>query len=270
MMTLSDLVGEVRAHVLENANASLELSNRPIPDKPLAEGGTGPAAYADAVVTYLSFAVDKCSDYSSSLCRWLNQPKNEIVGNTFGRQALPMVWSYAEANPFGKVGGAIEHQITYINKVLEANCNTGTAGSVYQIDAARNNYPKISPSLSTDPPYYDNIGYADLSDYFYIWMRRSLRSIYPDLLRRLETPKMDELVATPYRHGGRDNAEAHFMKGMSMALAAMRHASNDNPLAIYYAYKQSETRNDGLLSPGWVAFFKLSLMRAYKLTALGR
>jgi len=256
MVTFSDLAGEVRALVLEDANASPKLSGRPTPDKPLAEGGAGPVAYADAVVTYLSFAIDKCSDYSSSLCRWLNQPKNEIVGNTFGRQALPMVWSYAEANPFGKVGGAIEHQIAYINKALEANCITGRAGSVFQIDAAKNNYPKISPCISTDPPYYDNIGYADLSDYFYIWMRRSLRSIYPELLRRLETPKADELVATPYRHGGRDNAEAHFMKGMSLALAAMGHAANDNPLAIYYAYKQSETRSDGLLSPGWVAFLQ--------------
>jgi len=256
LVALSDLVGEVRERVLKDAQGAKRLSNRGNLECPLAEGGNGPVAYADAVATYLAFALDKSTDYMSSLCRWLNQPKNEIVGNTFGRQALPMVWGYAEANPFAGVGGAIEQQASYIAKVLETNCSSELPGKVYQIDAPQNNYPLTAPLISTDPPYYDNIGYADLSDYFYVWMRRSLRSVFPDLLRRLETPKGNELVATAYRHGGRNAAELHFMQGMQGALAAMLRASCDSPLAVYYAYKQSEARTDGIMSPGWVAFLQ--------------
>jgi putative DNA methylase len=255
MMIFSDLIGEVREKVLEDAKASSTFANHSNPEAILADGGSGPAAYADTMATYIGFAVDKCSDYSSSLCRWLNQPKNEIVGNTFGRQALPMVWSFAEANPLCGKGGTIEHQATYISKAL-LNVFTGAEGRAMQIDAPLNNYPIRPVVISTDPPYYDNIGYADLSDYFYVWLRRGLKNVHKELFRRLQTPKSEELVATSYRHGGSDEAELFFMAGMAKALSAMRIASMDAPLAVYYAFKQSETRDDGVLSPGWAAFLQ--------------
>jgi putative DNA methylase len=167
-----------------------------------------------------------------------------------------MVWSYAEANPFGGVGGAVEQQTSYIAKTLEANCGSAVPGNVFQINAPMNNYPLKSPLITTDPPYYDNIGYADLSDYFYVWLRRSLKAVHPDLFRRLTTPKAEELVATPYRHGGQETADAHFMAGMGDAMRAMSHASTDAPLAIFYAFKQSEVNEGDLISPGWAAFLQ--------------
>ena len=111
--------------------------------------------------------------------------------------------------------------------------------------------------ISTDPPYYDNIGYADLSDFFYVWLKRSLAGIWPDLFRRLTTPKDEELVATPFRHGGKQQAEAFFMQGMGEALTTMRKAATDDePLAIYYAFKQSELAEEGVVSPGWASFLQ--------------
>ncbi len=130
-------------------------------------------------------------------------------------------------------------------------------GSITLLAAQRNSFGHGPILVSTDPPYYDNVGYADLSDFFYVWLRRSLREIWPDLFRRLTTPKEDELVATPYRHGGKQHAEVFFLKGMSDALTAMREAATDaDPLAIYYAFKQSEIADDGITSSGWASFLQ--------------
>jgi putative DNA methylase len=220
-------------------------------------GGSGATAYADAVATYLAFAVDKVCEGSNSICTWSPLPTKLHVVSAFGRQALPMVWDYAEANPFGTSSGNMQRMADLVAKVIDFNFSVPTLPGVEtQHDAAKNNFPQ-NIVISTDPPYYDNIAYADLSDFFYVWLRRSLLSIWPDLFRRLAVPKSEELVATAYRHGGRDAAEAFFMKGMSEALNAMqKSAAHGEPLAIYYAFKQSEAGRDGVTSAGWASFLQ--------------
>ena len=253
LTVFSDLVSEARARVLADAQASDALASRPNPSAPLAEGGTGPVAYADAVATYLAFAVSKSSTRNCSLAIW--EPGMGRLAAAFGRQAVPMQWSYAETQPFAGAGGDFFGTVDSLAKPLEQQ-GQSTFGAASRIDAPKNNYPVRPTIICTDPPYYDNIGYADLSDFFYVWLKRSLGDVHRELFRRLVTPKMEELVASPYRYNGKDNAEAHFMSGMSQALAAMRSASAGAPLAIYYAFKQSEAVDVGVLSPGWAAFLQ--------------
>ncbi len=249
LTTFSDLVGEAREKVLADARAAgLPLAAR------LADGGTGSEAYADAVATYLAFAVSRAADYGSSISTWLSD--DNAIRGTFGRQALPMTWDFCEGNYFGDSSAALETILKTISHVI-AHQRSDTTASISNIDAAKNGYPARPCVIDTDPPYYDNIGYADLSDFFYVWLKRSLSEIWPDLFRRIMTPKDGELVATPYRHGGKDNAETFFMTGMSEALTAMRQAASDDcPLAIYYAFKQAEASADGITSAGWATFLQ--------------
>lgn len=253
LATFSDLVSEARELVLADALAA----GRDADETLLYAGGLGAAAYADAVATYLAFAIDKVCEGSNSICTWSPLPTKLHVVSAFGRQALPMVWDYAEANPFGTSSGNMQRMADLVAKVIDFNCSVPTIlGVETQRDAAGNDFPK-DIVISTDPPYYDNIAYADLSDFFYVWLRRSLLDVWPDLFRRLVVPKAEELVATAYRHGGRDEAEAFFMKGMSDALTAMRKsAAHGEPLAIYYAFKQSEAGDDGVTSAGWASFLQ--------------
>lgn len=254
LSTYSDLVGEVHGRVLSDAEARFHAIGRTVDTTSLAEGGRGHQAYADAVATYLALAVSKLSDAQSSLVRW--KPTMDQAIATFGRQALPMVWDYAESNTFNGMAGDVGVTINSMMRVL-AELNPVQEGAIFQINAPANSYPIRPVVISTDPPYYDNIGYADLSDYFYVWLRKSLSGIWPELFRRLQTPKQEELVATPYRHGGKEAAEAHFMSGMGKALTAMRNASaSESPLAIYYAFKQSEKSDDGVSSAGWASFLQ--------------
>jgi len=175
---------------------------------------------------------------------------------TFGRQALPMVWDYAESNTFSEMAGDIGVTLKTMARALSEIVPAGL-GAIGNIDAANNSFPVRPIVISTDPPYYDNISYADLSDFFYVWLRYSLAGIWPDLFRRLSSPKDRELVAAPYRHGGKAEAEAFFMQGMGEALSAMRTAATDSePLAIYYAFKQSEIAEDGITSAGWASFLQ--------------
>ena len=175
---------------------------------------------------------------------------------TFGRQALPMVWDYAESNTFSGMAGDFGVSLNNMMRVLR-DANPQSAGSIGNINASKNSFPIRPIVISTDPPYYDNIGYADLSDFFYVWLKRSLGGVWPNLFRRLTTPKTDELVATPYRHGGKEEAEAFFMQGMGEALTAMRKAATDaEPLTIYYAFKQSELAAEGVTSAGWASFLQ--------------
>jgi putative DNA methylase len=250
LTTFSDLVAEVRERVLADAcNAGLDASAAS-----LHAGGGGAAAYADAVATYLAFAISRAADYGSAISTWLTD--DNAIRGTFGRQALPMTWDFCEGNFFGDSSAALSTIMRTVPNVVEHQKAVGI-GAIYQIDAAKNGYPQRPCVINTDPPYYDNIGYADLSDFFYIWLRRSLSTIWPNLFRRLTTPKDDELVATPYRHGGRRRAEAFFMEGMGHALISMRDAAtSDEPLAIYYAFKQSEVAADGLTSAGWSSFLQ--------------
>lgn len=253
LTTLSELVTEVRTKVLGDASLAGLLDD----NVPLHAGGSGALAYADALATYLAFAVDKVCEGSNTVCTWSPLPTKLHVVSAFGRQALPMAWDFAESNPFANSSGNMKRMAELIANVLDFNFSVNVnPGSVKQKDAAKNNFENNS-AFSTDPPYYDNIVYADLSDFFYVWQRKTLGAVWPDLFRRLSTPKAEELVATAYRHGGVDAAELFFMNGMKKALGSAGLASSDSvPLAIYYAFKQSEVGSDGVTSSGWASFLQ--------------
>ena len=250
LSTFSDLVEEARLRLKSDLITEVSVND----GIALSDGGTGTSAYADAVATYLAFAISRSADFWSSLCTWANQPKNELVAHVFVRQALAMVWDFAEANPFSQSGGNFIKNLSYVAKGIEV-LGSDLPGTADQIDAASLNIdsPRV---FSTDPPYYDNIGYADLSDFFYVWLRRSLRSTFPSLFSTLNVPKAEELVATPARHGGRERAEAFFLDGMTLAMQKIAKKSHlAFPITIYYAFKQAETSADsGTSSTGWETF----------------
>jgi putative DNA methylase len=203
---------------------------------------------------YLAFGVNRLCDRCSSLCGW--DSGYTKIRNTFGRQALPMVWDFCEGNPFSESTGNFEDATAWIVKVLQALPRV-SHGSATQADAQRQTISEAK-TISTDPPYYDNIGYADLSDFFYVWLRKSLREVFPALLSTIAVPKAEELVATPYRHGSKEKAESFFLVGMTDAmrsLASQAHLAG--PITIYYAFKQSDTQEtDGTSSTGWVTFLE--------------
>jgi putative DNA methylase len=189
----------------------------------------------------------------NTLVRW--NPVGEKAQHVFGRQALPMIWDFAEPNLLGDATGSLSSGYEMVvNGLLFSN---DTFGEISNADAS-SNFIKPRPAvISTDPPYYDNVGYADLSDFFYVWLKPSLSLVWPDLFRRLTTPKTEELVATPHRHGGKGMAEAFFMKGMSAALRSIQSASTDDaPVSIYYAFKQAEMAVEGVTSAGWSTFLQ--------------
>jgi putative DNA methylase len=250
LTTFSDLVSEARDRVLADARTAGLADD----DAPLHAGGSGMTAYADALATYLAFAVSKSSTRSCSLAIW-EAGMGRLAG-AMGRQGLTMQWSFAETNPIAGAGGDIAGTAVSVAENLQ-NLGIGGVGSIKNLVAQKNTYSTEPVLISSDPPYYDNIGYADLSDFFYVWLKRSMSSIWPALFRRLITPKDEELIATPYRHTGRDEAEVFFMKGMGEALNAMRKAATDQaPLAIYYAFKQSEVAQEGITSAGWASFLQ--------------
>jgi putative DNA methylase len=276
LTTFSDLVGEARVKVLEDARAAGLPAAFTGDDTPLHTTGRGATAYADAVATYLAFVVSKMSDRSSVICSWDAGPsgsrsstggsaRTASIRNTFARQALPMTWDYAESFPFSNSGGGFDSSIDWLIPAIQST-PAAADGAIHNINAPANSYPVRPVAISTDPPYYDNIGYADLSDFFYVWLRRSLGEradrpgVWPDLFRRLLVPKAEELVATPYRHGGKKEAEAFFMEGMSRALKAMHDAADPRtPIAIYYAFKQAEVAKDGITSAGWATFLQATV-----------
>jgi putative DNA methylase len=198
---------QVFCRLLEDVRSCV-MSDLGIPEKSF-DKQCHPDAYAKAVITYLSFAIDKCSDYWSEICTW--HSSGEKMRNTFGRQAIPMTWDFAEVNPFCASSGSWMAMVDWTWKALSI-VPAMSQGSAVQAEA-QNQSESQSKVVSTDPPYYDNIGYADLSDFFYIWLRRSLKGIYPRLFATVAVPKANELVATPYRHGSKENAEAFFCKG---------------------------------------------------------
>ncbi|MFK7602661.1 DUF1156 domain-containing protein, partial [Deinococcus sp. SM5_A1] len=210
LTTFSDLVAEARERVKADALAAGMEEGQFLRD-----GGAGAQAYAEAVGVYLGFIVDKSADSSSTIVTWAI-PRETFRG-TFSRQAIPMTWDFAEANILSDSAANLSSSIGYVVKVLE-NFLSSKMGCERHIDAASHLLPE-NALISTDPPYYDNIGYADLSDFFYVWMRRSLRSTYPDLFGSILVPKAEELVATPYRHGGKGNAEKFFLDGMTQAIS---------------------------------------------------
>ncbi|MEO7300517.1 MAG: DUF1156 domain-containing protein [Verrucomicrobiota bacterium] len=247
LTTFSDLVGEARQRIRNDALTA----GFPEDGRYSNGNATGATSYADALAVYLSLAVSKLADRSSTICSWALLRQHPI--NTFSRQAIPMTWDFAESNVVGDSSGNFLGGITSISGGL-GGCNPRILGKGIQMDAAAQTLSD-NKIVSTDPPYYDNIGYADLSDFFYLWLRRSLRESLPELFSTLVTPKTEELVATPYRHGGKTEAEAFFLSGMK---AAMRRLSDQShpaiPVTIYYAFKQSESKNDATSSTGWETF----------------
>ncbi|WP_454168037.1 DUF1156 domain-containing protein [Microbacterium lacticum] len=242
LTTLSDLVSEARSRAFDDAVAA--GLNR---EDSLQDGGKGAEAYADAVATYLAFGVSRLTDISNSLCRW--EVTKTQVRNLFGRQAIPMVWDFAETMPFGTAAGGFTVSLGSLLKALLRLPVEGAA-FVRQADAASRDYSGLV--VSTDPPYYDNIGYSDLSDFFYVWLRRSLSTIQSKTVGTMLTPKSEELVANPYRHNGRAGAEKFFIDGFNSVFARVRGGARpDVPLTVYYAYKQQDSSADGTSSTGW-------------------
>lgn len=227
----------------------------------LEAGGTGAQAYAEAVGVYLGLAVSKSANIGSSMASWMSD--RGAFRETFARQAIPMVWDYAEINTLENFGGTFA---SAIEKSCMAICSFVMSNNAYSIhESAQRQNISINKVISTDPPYYDNIGYADLSDFFYIWMRRTLRSIFPGLYGTMSVPKAEELVATPYRHGGKKEAEAFFLQGMSQAIRNLAEQAHPAfPVTIYYAFKQSETQADsGTSSTGWETFLEAVLRAGF-------
>jgi putative DNA methylase len=252
LTTFSDLVSEARERVRKDALASGVSDD----GKGIDMEGTGARAYSEAVSVYLSFALDKMADLGNSLCGW--EPIAQCPRHLFGKQAVPMIWDFAEANPFSESSGSWEVFIDGLSKAfakVSERTQPWFRGFATQADAQTQSISR-GKFISCDPPYYDNIGYADLSDFFYVWLRRALRPVYPNLLATITVPKADELVATPFRHGGKDEAEIFFLDGMTSAMRSLvTQAHPEAPVTIYYAFKQSDTNDElGTASTGWVTF----------------
>lgn len=278
LTTFSDLVAEAREQVLcDTLGAQTFLGARASRSQKIEgcdKAGETPAppgeakAYADAVATYLGLGVSKLADATTSLTRW--KPSMDQAIATFARQALPMVWDYAESSPFNGAAGDYATTIGTMVRTI-ATLAAGGPGRAQQLDATTAIDGVTQPLIFTDPPYYDNIGYADLADFFYVWLRRSLEKIYPDLFSTLLTPKAQELVATPYRFAGdKEKAQRFFEAGLGQAFAHMRQVQHpDYPLTVYYAFKQAESGEDdegangasGVASTGWETMLE-GLVRA--------
>lgn len=256
LTNLADTVSEIRELVLADALAS------GMPEgKRLDEGGDGAKAYADAMSVYLSLAVSRQANCSSSICTWDNTI--EKIRNVFARQAISMTWDFAEANPFSSKSGNFLSQINWVAEAVEA-VPAWPSSEAHQADAATRSYNNVV--VSTDPPYYDNIGYADLSDYFYVWLRRMLKSILPSVCSTLLTPKAQELVADPYRHGGKDGAARFFVEGFNHVFEHIREtARTDIPMTVYYAYKQKDDKTG--TSTGWYALLDGLIHGGWEITA---
>lgn len=255
---LSGLVEEVRAVIETNALAAGMADDR----TPLRSGGTGAFAYAEAISVYLAFGVSRLADISNAFCVW-SSSANQAV-HLFGRQAIPMVWSFAETGLFSDMAGDLRTSLNSIVKVL-LRLSPAAEGIETQSDAQSGNYAP-GTVICTDPPYYDNIGYAELSDFFYSWLSPILKSVYPDIFSVLATPKYDELVASPYRHGGKEAAEKFFLEGMTNAIRRMAEQTSDEyPATIFYAFKQSEVAEGGVSSTGWATFLSAVIEAGYSI-----
>lgn len=247
LTTFSDLVAEARDRIRDDATAA----GLPDDPTPLRDAGTGATAYAEAVSVYLAFAVSRTAEFLCSIATWSSNRQNELVRGAFSRQAIPMTWDYAEANPFAGSSGDVAAMAERVSKVLDRLVLIGRSSRSRQLDAVA--IPGQPVMVSTDPPYYDNIGYADLSDFFYVWLRRSLSAVYPEEFSTLLVPKSQELIATPYRFDGdRKKAEGFFESGLGKVFERL-HATQDPrfPLTVYYAFKQAESTVDGVASTGW-------------------
>jgi len=260
LTTFSDLVAEARARVLSDAlNAGLA------PDAASSESdGATASSYADAIATYLAFSISAMSDRSSSLVSWVVQ--RESTRNTFTRQALQMVWDFVETNTLFRGTGTFHNAVAWTAESFDSMPVALQVGHAQQADAATRMFR--GALVSTDPPYYDNIGYSDLSDFFYVWLRRSLRDVHPELFSTMLVPKAEELVANPYRHGGKDGASRFFEEGFESVFARARESASDEyPITVYYAFKQQELEAEGVASTGWATMLEGMIRSGWTITA---
>ncbi len=262
MNAFSELVLEVRAKVA----ADLSAAGVPNDDVGLDAGGKGAKAYSEAVSIYLAFAVDRMIDRHSTIATWDSSPSKLQLRNTFARQAIPMTWDFGDGNVFSMSSGAWTPSVDWVALAIESLPSIGN-GNVRQADASSQDL-SARKVVSTDPPYYDNVPYADLSDFFYVWLRRSLRLVYPELFTTLAVPKFEELVADSFRHENKDSAESFFLIGMTKAMRSLAEQAHPNfPVTIYYAFKQSDTTHEsGTSSTGWETFLEAVLKAGFALT----
>jgi len=260
LATFSELIQQAKSQIRADALAAGMDDS----EQGLVEGGIGATAYAEAVVVYLAFGLMKCADYWNSLCTWA--PHGEYMGHLFTRQAIGMAWDYAEANPFSDASGNWSGMLIWVVRVVQS-LNMTTLGFVAHSDAQTQTI-SAAKVISTDPPYYDNVPYADLSDFFYVWLRRSLKPVFPGLFATLAVPKSEELVADSFRHKDKDSAETFFLDGMTEAMHRLAEQAHPAfPTTIYYAFKQAETKGDaGTHSTGWETFLEAVLRAGFALT----
>lgn len=221
---------------------------------PLAAGGSGARAYGEGIAIMLTMLLGRCADFWSTLATWSPEPKNELVSHAFSMHTVQMTWDFGEVNPFSDSGGSLSTNLKYVIKAVE---RLGVGSEGYSEQAAAQDVGLEGGIVSTDPPYYDNIGYADLSDYFYVWHRAALARVVPDLVASLRTPKAEELVSDPDRHGGREEARKFFLDNMQQVLQRVVGAAHPTfPTTIYYAFKQTESEDAESVSRGWETFLQ--------------
>lgn len=260
--TFAELTRECRATVLADAVKAGFADD----SVGLADGGKGATAYSEAVAVYLAFALSKLADRGSSICTWFSE--RDSTRNTFARQSIPMTWDFAELNTLLNGTGSFMGAVNWTAESVDglAFADGRVAGRAEQANASAQQL-SAGKVVSTDPPYYDNIAYADLSDFFYVWLRRALRDVYPGLFSTMAVPKAEELVAAAYRHGSKDEAEKFFLNGMTHAmqsLASLAHPAF--PTTIYYAFKQSATTDVGTGNTGWETFLEAVLRAGFAIT----
>jgi putative DNA methylase len=258
--TFCDLISEARDQIVRDGIAAGLAAD----DVSLDAGGSGATAYAEAICLYLAFAVSRVADYGCTIATW--RPKDNAMRSMFSKQAIPMTWDFAEGSPFAKSSsGFLESAKVIANVIPALPCRQ--KGESRQADAQTQDLSR-GRFVSTDPPYYDNIAYADLSDFFYVWLRRSLRTTFPNLLSTIAVPKAEELVASPNRHGGTEAAERFFLEGMKKAMRRLAvNAHPAAPITIFYAFKQSETEStEGTSSSGWVTFLEAVISSGFAIT----
>lgn len=258
LTTLTDLAREAIKRLENDAR----IGGMTEDGKDLREGGFERTAYAQAIAVYLACAVSRMANYSATLCVWSSHPKDELAKQVFLRQALQMTWDFAETNPFSSAGGTLATNIQYLTRAID-HLQGVVRGAAVQCNATQCDCS--DRVISTDPPYYDNVPYADLSDFFYVWLRQSLQSIFPELFSTVGVPKVEELVAFAYRHGGKAEAEAFFLDGMTQAMHRLAEKSHNGfPVTIFYAFRQAETDdNEGTSSTGWETFLEATISAGF-------
>ncbi len=236
-----DLFTERQLTVLSNLGDVLSDAR-----EKLARDGAS-AEYADAVSTYLALAIGRSVNAYSSFARWQNT--GDKVAGVFTNQGIPMIWDFAEVNPFSESTQHWYGQVKWIAEVIERLPSDTNAGAAYQADAATTSYNNDGPVIATDPPYYGQVHFADSSDFFYVWLRPLLRDIYPNLFSGMQVPKAEEMIASQFRF---ENPRERFEGLLGQTLTLMgEDCSPEFPSSIFYAYRQQEEEREGRISTGW-------------------